>query len=70
MFDKETLAQGVEYFSNWIKDVEMQQAQGTIHTIMFVNPDDQSIDDTLPFGTILPNQISKKDLELLLNKFI
>lgn len=70
LFDKETLAQGVEYFSNWIKDVEIQQAQGTIHTIMFVNPDDQSIDDTLPFGTILPNQISKKDLELLLNKFI
>ena len=37
---------------------------------MFVNPDDQSVDDTLPFDTILPNQISKKDLELLLNKFI
>jgi len=70
LFDKETLVQGIEHFSNWIKDVEIQQAQGTIHTIMFVNPDDQSVDDTLPFSTILPNQISKKDLELLLNKFI
>lgn len=71
LFDKETLMQGTEYFSNWVKDIEMQQKLGTINTIMFTSADDdKGLDATLAFSIILPNQISKKDLELLLNKFI
>ena len=70
LFDQETLTQGIEYFSNWIKDIETQQQLGVINTIMFVNSEDKSFDGTLPFSTVLPNQINKKDLELLLNKYI
>ena len=51
--------------------MEMQQKLGSINTIMFTSADDdKGLDATLAFSIILPNQISKKDLELLLNKFI
>ena len=46
------------------------QKAGKINTIMFVDPKDKNQNTTVAFDAILPNQISKKDLETLIHKFI
>lgn len=70
LFDKEMLLDDAEIFLTWIQSVNEEQKVGRINTIMFIDPKDKNQDTAVAFDAILPNQISKKDLETLIHKFI
>jgi CheY-like chemotaxis protein len=70
LFDKEMLLEDAETFLEWILSIEKRQHVGKISTIMFIDPKDKNQNTAIAFDAILPNQISKKDLELLIHKFI
>ena len=70
LFDKEMLLDDSEQFSEWIHTVMEEQKAGTIHTIMFIDPKDKTQENSVAFDAILPNQISKKDLETLIHRYI
>lgn len=69
LFDKEMIEETPAFY-NWILEVEAKQEQGKINTVMFIDPKDTNIDNNPSFDVILPNQVNKKDLELLIYKFI
>ena len=70
LFDKEMLLEDTQAFYTWLEAITEQHKLGKIHTIMFIDPKDKNQDTTVAFDAIMPNQISKKDLETLINKFI
>lgn len=70
LFDKEIILDDVSSFSNWVKEIIQKQNLGDINTIMFIDPKESPMENNLLFDAILPNQISKKDLEQLISKFI
>ena len=70
LFDKEMLLDDAQIFLTWVQSINEEQKTGKINTIMFVDPKDKNQDTAVAFDAILPNQISKKDLEMLIHKFI
>lgn len=70
LFDKEMLLEDLESFASIVQSITNEQNLGKIHTVMFVDPKDKNLESTVAFDAILPNQISKKDLETLIHKFI
>ena len=70
LFDKEMLLEDADAFLEWILSIEKSHHVGKINTIMFIDPKDKNQDISVAFDAILPNQISKKDLEILIHKFI
>jgi CheY-like chemotaxis protein len=70
LFDKEMLLEDANTFLEWILSIEKSHHVGKINTIMFIDPKDKNQDISVAFDAILPNQISKKDLEILIHKFI
>ena len=69
LFDKEMLLEDTQTFLAWIESITKFQHAGKINTIMFVDPKDKNQDNTVAFDAILPNQISKQELETLIHKF-
>jgi len=70
LFDKEMLLDDTETFLAWIHTITEQHNAGKIHTIMFIDPKEKNHDSSAAFDAILPNQISKKELEILIHTFI
>lgn len=70
LFDKEILTEDFLDFAQWLQEIAKVHNVGMIHTIMFKDPNDTTTNENMPFDTILPNQISKKDLEQLIAKYI
>jgi len=70
LFDKEMLLDDAETFLAWIHTITEQHHAGKIYTIMFIDPKDKIQDSAVAFDAILPNQISKKELETLIHTFI
>jgi len=70
LFDKEMLLEDADIFLAWVHSIQEEQNAGKINTIMFIDPKDKNQDTTVAFDAILANQISKKDLETLIHKFI
>lgn len=70
LFDKEILKETFDNFAQWIEVCAKKQNLGPIHTIMFKDPNDNAEQEQAPFDAVLPNQISKKDLEQLIVQYI
>ena len=70
LFDKEMLLEDTQTFLEWVAALSQIQNAGKINTIMFVDPKDKSQDEHAAFDAILPNQISKQELENLIHTFI
>jgi len=70
LFDKEMLLEDAQTFIAWVESMQSKHHSKHMNTIMFIDPKDKIEDNTVAFDAILPNQISKKDLEALIHKFI
>jgi len=71
IFDKEMISGGtLSEFSTWIAKVSSLQGLGKIHSIMFIDSKDDTTSDIYAFDTVLPNQISKNELESLIHSLI
>jgi len=71
IFDKEMITGGtLKEFATWIETLSLRQGLGKIHTIMFTDTKEENTNDSYIFDTVLPNQISKKELELLIHSLI
>ncbi|WP_041956828.1 nitrate- and nitrite sensing domain-containing protein [Sulfurospirillum arsenophilum] len=70
LFDCEILEGDAEAFLELIHEVEAARHLGHIHTIMFVNPNEQDPLFQPAFDKILANTISKGDLEMLVTSFM
>jgi len=71
IFDKEMITGGtLNEFATWIETLSLSQGLGKIHTIMFTDTKEENTNDSYAFNTVLPNQISKKELELLIHSLI
>lgn len=57
-------------FVDWIGETAKKHRIGHIYTVMFIDPKEKNLDNADLFDSVLPNQISKKDLETLIQKFI
>ena len=69
LFDKEMLLDEANVFSMWLKN-EIASSNIKTHTIMFIDPKEASNPVSDDFDAILPNQISKKDLEVLIHTYL
>jgi len=70
IFDKEMISGGtLSEFSTWIKNVSVQQGL-KIHSVMFTDSKEDTTSDAYTFDTVLPNQISKNELESLIRSLI
>ncbi|MDY0265633.1 MAG: ATP-binding protein [Sulfurospirillum cavolei] len=70
LFDKEMLLDDPKSFVDWIGETAKKHRIGHIYTVMFIDPKEKNLDNADLFDSVLPNQISKKDLETLIQKFI
>jgi len=70
LFDSEILETEPEAFLELIHEVEAARHLGHIHTIMFVNPNENDPLFQPAFDKILVNTISKGDLEMLVTSFM
>jgi len=71
IFDKEMISGGtLGEFSTWIKNVSTLQKLGKIHSVMFTDAKEDITNDGIAFDTVLPNQISKHELESLIHSLI
>lgn len=70
LFDKEMLLEDEETFFSRLESIANERHAGKIHTIMFIDSKNKNQETNVAFDAILPNQISKKDLETLIQKFI
>lgn len=70
LFDKEMLLEDPQSFLAWINTMAQKHQKEHIITVMFIDPKEKIVDTSVAFDAILPNQISKKDLESLIHKFI
>jgi len=70
LFDKEMLLEDPDTFIQWLESMQHKHHSTHMNTIMFVDPKENTEDNKVAFDTILANQISKKDLEVLIHKFI
>lgn len=70
LFDSEVLETEPEAFLELIHEVEAARHLGHIHTIMFVNPNENDPLFQPAFDKILANTISKGDLEALVTSFM
>ncbi len=70
IFDKEILVDDFSAFAFWIQETVKVQNCGSIHTVMFKDPNDITTEENEAFDAVLPNQINKKDLEQLIAKYI
>ena len=69
LFDKEMIQSTTHDFAEWIHSLSSKHGFKT-HTIMFTDSKELSPEDLASFDAVLPNQISKNELELLIHKFI
>jgi len=69
LFDKELLENNVEAFATWIDTLALKHGSKT-KTVMFTDPKEAILDNTTSFDAVLPNQISKSELESLIHTFI
>ena len=69
LFDKELLENNAEEFSQWVEALALKHGSKT-KTVMFTDPKEAIADNASSFDIVLPNQISKSELELLIHKFI
>jgi len=70
LFDSEVLEDEPEVFLELIHEVEAARHLGHIHTIMFVNPNENDPLFQPAFDKIVINTISKGDLEALVTSFM
>ena len=70
LFDSEVLEDEPEAFLELIHEVEAARHLGHIHTIMFVNPNENDPLFQPAFDKIVINTISKGDLEALVTSFM
>lgn len=69
VFDKEMLLDDTQSFLTWVESIAALHKMGKIHTIMFVDPKTKNQENDAAFDAILPNQISKQELETLIQRF-
>jgi len=70
LFDKEMLLEDPRTFIQWLESMQQKHHSTHMNTIMFIDPKEKTEDNQVAFDTVLANQISKKDLEVLIHKFI
>ena len=69
LFDKEALLENPLTFKEWTKTLSSVKEFGEIHTVMFTDPKEVPT-NVADFDAVLPNQINKNELELLIHKLL
>ena len=68
LFDKEMLLNEEKELSDWLGTLSQERKTQKIHTIMFVDPKEKR-EETHYFDAVVANQVTKKELEMLIRSF-